>query len=135
MILTMTKYLENMLKDSFLFLLSIAKRIFESWFFWLIWPFKCLILMILTMTKYLENLLRDRTLSLLSTVNFFSFLLNNMILRIQNETFLRITRYQQMKCVNYKQPLPNVGVFSFELRRPLANILVCLLFPQLVPTT
>ena len=35
------------------------------WLFWLIWPFKCLILMILTMAKYHENLLKDSTLSFL----------------------------------------------------------------------
>ena len=43
------------------------KIIFESLFYWLIWPFECLILMILTITKYYENLLRDRPLSLLSS--------------------------------------------------------------------
>ena len=53
--------------------------------------FYCLILIILTMTKYHENLLRD--LSLLFIVNSLSFLETKMVLKIPNETFLRITRY------------------------------------------
>ena len=44
-------------------------------------------------TKYHENLLRDSSLSLLSTVKFFSYLEIKMILKIRNETFLRITQY------------------------------------------
>ena len=67
------------------------KIIFKSSFSWLIWPFKCLILMILTMAKHHENLLRDSPLSLLSIVNFFSSLKTKMVLKIPNETFLRIT--------------------------------------------
>ena len=69
---------------------------FESWFFWLIWPLECLILMILTMTKYPENWLRDSTLSFLSIVECFSPL--EMILKIPNESFLRITRYNVFFC-------------------------------------
>ena len=65
----------------------------ESWFFWLIWPFTCLILMILTTTKYHENLLRDSLLYLLFMVKFFSSLETKMVLKISNKTFLRITRY------------------------------------------
>ena len=49
--------------------------------------------MIVTITKCHKNLLRDSTLSLLSTVDFFSSLETKMILKIQNEIFLRITRY------------------------------------------
>ena len=41
--------------------------IFISWFFWLIWHFKCLILMILTMTKYHENMLMVKFFSSLET--------------------------------------------------------------------
>ena len=68
--------------------------IFVAWFFWLIWPSKCLILMILTMPTYHEILLRDSRLSSLSIVNFFSSLETKKILKIPIETFLRITRYQ-----------------------------------------
>jgi len=71
-----------------------TKIIFKSWFFWLIWPFECLILMFLTMAKYHENLLKDSTLSLLLIVKFFSSLKTKMILKTPNETFLRITRYK-----------------------------------------
>ena len=71
---------------------------FESWFFWLIWPLECLILMILTMTKYPENWLRDSTLSFLSIVECFSPLESKMILKIPNESFLRITRYNVFFC-------------------------------------
>ena len=59
------------------------------------WPFKCLISMILTMTKYHENLLRDSPLSLLSVVKFLSSLETKKVLKIPNETFLRITRYKK----------------------------------------
>ena len=52
--------------------------------------------MILTMTKHHENLPRDSPLSLLSMVEFCSSLETKMILKIPNETFLRITQYQQM---------------------------------------
>merc|ERR1711989_89662 len=45
------------------------------------------------MAKHHENLLRDSPLSLLSIVNFFSSLETKMILKIPNETFLKITRY------------------------------------------
>ena len=69
------------------------KTFFKSWFVWLIWPFECLILMILTMTKYHENLLRDSPLSLLFIVKILSSLETKVVLKIPNETFLRITRY------------------------------------------
>ena len=69
------------------------KLIFESWFFWLIWPFECPISMILTLTEYHENLVRHSPLSLLLTVKFFSSAETKMILKTPNETFLRITRY------------------------------------------
>ena len=49
--------------------------------------------MILTMTKYHDNLLIDSTLSLLFIVKFFSSLETKMILKLANQTFLRITRY------------------------------------------
>ena len=49
--------------------------------------------MILTMTKYHKNSLKDSPLSLLSIVKFFSSLETEMILKLPNETFLRITRY------------------------------------------
>ena len=49
--------------------------------------------MILTMAKHHENLLRDSSLSLLSAVKFLSSLETKMIPKIQNETFLKITRY------------------------------------------
>ena len=59
---------------------------FESAFFWLIWPFQCLILRILTMVKYHENLSRDRVLSMLSMEKQFSSMKTKMILEIPNET-------------------------------------------------
>ena len=49
--------------------------------------------MILTITKCHENLLRDSPSYLLSVVKFFSFLETKKVLKIPNETFLRITRY------------------------------------------
>ena len=49
--------------------------------------------MILTITKYHKNLLRDSPLPSLSIVKFLSSLETKMILKIPNETFLRITRY------------------------------------------
>ena len=49
--------------------------------------------MILTMTKYHENLLRYSPLSLLFVVRIFSSLETNMVPKIPNETFFRITRY------------------------------------------
>ena len=51
--------------------------------------------MILIMTKYHENLLKDSPL--LFVVKFFSFLETKKVLKIQNETFLRITQYQLYK--------------------------------------
>ena len=68
------------------------KIFFKSWLVSLIWPFECLILMILTMTKCHENSLEDSPLSLLSLVKSFSFLETNRVLKLPNETFLRITR-------------------------------------------
>ena len=53
--------------------------------------------MTLTMTKYHENLLRDSPLSLLSIVFFYSFLATKMMLKIQNETFKRITHCDEAK--------------------------------------
>ena len=47
------------------------------------------------MTKYPENLLRDSPLSLLFIVKFFSSLESKTVLKIPNETFLRITLYIQ----------------------------------------
>ena len=70
------------------------KIFFKSWLFWLIWPFECLILMILTMTNYQKNLLRDNPLSLLFIVKFFSSLETKIVVKIPNETFLKITQYQ-----------------------------------------
>ena len=64
-----------------------VKIVFKSQFFWLIWPFKCLILMILTIAKYHEILLKDSTSSLLFIVKFFSSLKTKMILKTPNETF------------------------------------------------
>ena len=78
------------------------KIFFKSGFVWLIWPLECQILMILTMTKYHENLLRDCPTSLLFTVKFLSSLETKKVLKIQNETFLRITRYQ------YKNVCPSI---------------------------
>ena len=49
--------------------------------------------MVLMMAKYHEILLLDSPLSLLSIMKFFSYLDTTMILKIPNETFLRITRY------------------------------------------
>ena len=66
---------------------------FKSGFFWLTWPFKCLILMILTIAQCHENLLKDRALCLLLIVKFFSPQEASMILKTPNETFLKITRY------------------------------------------
>ena len=81
---------------------------FESWFFWLIQSFKCLILVILTMTVYHETLLRDGPSSLLSMVNFFSSLEPKMILKIPNKTFLRITRYLYNTVMIMWQLLPKM---------------------------
>ena len=67
--------------------------IFASWFFWLIWPFKCLILMILTMAKCHENLLKESILSLLFIVKFFFPSETKIILKMPNNPFLRIFRY------------------------------------------
>ena len=61
--------------------------------------------MILTMTRYHENLLRDDPLSLLSVVNSFSSLETKMILKIPNETLLRITLYQYGTIIELKVPL------------------------------
>ena len=72
---------------------SCIETFFKSLFVWPIWPFECLILVILTMTKYHENLLRDSPLSMLSILEFCSSLETKMILKIPNETFLKITRY------------------------------------------
>ena len=63
-------------------------------------PFKCLILMTLTMAKYYENLIRDSPLSLLFIVKFFASLETKMILKMPNETFLRITRYL-VECITF----------------------------------
>jgi len=46
------------------------------------------------MAKYHENQLRDSPWPLLSLVKFFSSLETNIILKIPNKTFLKITRYQ-----------------------------------------
>ena len=51
--------------------------------------------MILILTKYHENLLKDSPLSVLSLVKFFSSLETKVILKMLNETFLKITRYQE----------------------------------------
>ena len=48
--------------------------------------------MILSIPKYHENLLKDSNLSLLFVVKFFSSFKTKMILKMQNETFLRITQ-------------------------------------------
>jgi len=50
------------------------------------------------MTKYHENWLRGSTLSSLSVVECFSPLESKMILKIPNESFLRITRYNVFFC-------------------------------------
>ena len=50
--------------------------------------------MILTIAKYHESLLKDSTLSLLSVVEFFTSSESKTILKLSNETFLKITRYQ-----------------------------------------
>ena len=60
---------------------------FQIMLFWLIWLFKCLILMILTMAKYHENLLRDSTLCLLFIAKSFSSLEIKVILKMPNEIF------------------------------------------------
>ena len=49
--------------------------------------------MIVTMTKYHENMLKDSPLTLLSVVISFTFLETKKVLKIPNETFLKITRY------------------------------------------
>ena len=49
--------------------------------------------MILTSTKYHGNLLKDSSWSLLSLVIFFTALETKKVLKIQNRTFLKITRY------------------------------------------
>jgi len=101
------------------------KIIFKSWFFWLIWPFECLILMILTMTKYHEYLLRDSPLPSLSIVIFFTSLETKMIQKILNETFLRITRYLfiSLYCFNFyyicyeEYICTNMNWFSFLVQK------------------
>ena len=57
------------------------------------------------MTKYHENLLRDSPLSLLSTVKILFFLETHNILKIPNETFLRITRYKYHRIQEYLEYL------------------------------
>ena len=89
------------------------KIIFKSLCLWLIWPFKCLILMILTMAIYHENLLKDSLISLFFMVKLFSLLETKMILKMPNETFLRITRYNHfvdIGCNALDSCLP-VGMF------------------------
>ena len=70
---------------------------FGSWFFladMAFWMSKfSLILMILIMAKYHENLLIDSPLTLLSMVKFFISLETKVVLKMPNETFLRINRY------------------------------------------
>ena len=95
--------------------------IFKSWFFRLIWPLECLILMILMVTKYHANLLRHSTLSLLSMVEFFYSLKINMILKIPNKTFLRITLYHNQKGVNQENKGPNYTTY-FMIKRNLQHI-------------
>ena len=64
--------------------------------------------MILTMTKYHENLLRDSPLSLLFIVKIFSSLETKMVLKIPNETFLRITQYLIIEKKSFDQEKNNV---------------------------
>ena len=76
--------------------------------------------MILTMTKYHENLLRDSHLSLLSVVKLFSSLETKQVLKIRNETFLRITRYHRQtmnaEVGGYEDSIE--GVISLEFDVP-----------------
>jgi len=53
------------------------------------------------MAKYHENLLKDSTLALPFMVKFFSSLETMMILKMPNETFLRITRYDDWSSVEF----------------------------------
>ena len=69
--------------------------------------------MILTSTKYHGNLLRDSPLSLLSIVKFFSSFEPKKVLKVPNETFLRITRYHREKayCVSNDSQLHIHAIF------------------------
>ena len=63
-ILTFAKYLQNLLRDSTLTVISI-----------------------LPLTKYLQNLFRDSTLTVISIAKKFLFYLVLIILKMANETF------------------------------------------------
>ena len=69
--------------------------------------------MILTMPKYHENLLRESPLSSFSMVNFLSSLETKKILKISNETFSRITRYQVFIFLQYQLHFLLHFFFSF----------------------
>ena len=106
------------------------KIIFKSQFFWLIWPFKCLILMILTSTKYHGNLLKDSSWSLLSLVKFFTSLETKKILKIPNRTFLKITRYNVWDHASHKlmwSPY-NRCIMTVEIQYPTVTVLKGLKF-------
>ena len=72
---------------------------------------ECLILVVLTMTKFQENLLRDSPLSLLFTVKIFSILETKMVLKIPNETFIKITRNEVGLCVQGKSADASIASF------------------------
>ena len=89
--------------------------------------------MALTMTKHHENLLRYSTLSLLSMIKLFSSLETKMILKIPNETFLRITWYNR----NYARTMKHfwlVAHFFFTFGRPgFENVFLTLVFRRCSP--
>ena len=73
--------------------------------------------MILIMAKYHENLLKVSPLSLLFIVKFLSSLETKMVLKIPNETFLRITRYHGVLYWCARNLSPDVTSTSFLKRR------------------
>ena len=66
------------------------------------------------MIKYHESLLRDSPLSLLSIEKFFSSLDTKMIRKVPNETFLRITRYEDR--------IPILDIFYYHRKLLSLNI-------------
>ena len=78
------------------------------------------------MSKYHENLLRDYTLSLHFIVKFFTSFEITMVLKMSNQTFLRITRYFS--------PLFSFSVqlLSFHLAYLLLALLSMIGFPSVI---
>ena len=69
--------------------------IFKSWLFWLIWPFKCQIMIILTMAKFLGNLCKDSTLYLFDTTNIIFCLGSLFASKMPLVNFFWDARYEE----------------------------------------